>query len=78
MKDQIAAGTTHLGQYSYLNMNYGLCRILLATINGNVPLTVLDGMARRAPPWWIDNPWDSSTISAYASTWPARSSRLRR
>jgi beta-lactamase family protein len=38
MKEQIAAGTTHLGQFSYQNMNFGLCRILLATINGNVPV----------------------------------------
>ena len=38
MKAQIAAGTSHLGQYWYQNMNFGLCRILLATINGNIPV----------------------------------------
>jgi CubicO group peptidase (beta-lactamase class C family) len=38
MKSQISAGTTHRGQYSYQNMNFGLCRILLATINGNIPV----------------------------------------
>ena len=68
MKEQIAAGTTHLGQFSYQNMNFGLCRILLATINGNVPVDwFLLGSQGGLPPWWIDNSWDSSTISAYAS-----------
>ena len=38
MKSQIAAGTTHRGQFYYQNMNFGLCRILLATINGNIPV----------------------------------------
>jgi CubicO group peptidase (beta-lactamase class C family) len=62
MKEQIAAGTTHLGQYSYQNMNYGLCRILIATINGNIPvdwtypfpISVLN-----------DQAWDSITLQAY-------------
>ncbi len=36
MKSQVAAGVSHLGQYWYQNMNFGLCRILIATINGNV------------------------------------------
>jgi CubicO group peptidase (beta-lactamase class C family) len=68
MKEQIAAGTTHLGQFSYQNMNFGLCRILLATINGNVPVNwFLLGSQGGLPPWWIDSLWDSSTISAYAS-----------
>jgi hypothetical protein len=68
MKEQIAAGTTHLGQFSYQNMNFGLCRILLATINGNVPVDwLLLGSQGGLAPWWIDNSWDSSTISAYAS-----------
>ncbi len=49
-------------------MNFGLCRILLATINGNVPVDwFLLGSQGGLPPWWIDNSWDSSTISAYAS-----------
>jgi hypothetical protein len=38
MKEQVAAGTTHLGQYSSQNMNFGLCRILISTINGNIPV----------------------------------------
>jgi CubicO group peptidase (beta-lactamase class C family) len=36
MKSQVAVGVTHLGQYWYQNMNFGLCRILITTINGNV------------------------------------------
>jgi CubicO group peptidase (beta-lactamase class C family) len=31
MKEQVAGGTTHLGQYSYQNMNFGLCRILISS-----------------------------------------------
>ena len=36
MKSEIAAGTQNLGKYSYQNMNFGLCRILISTINGNI------------------------------------------
>jgi len=69
MKSQIAAGTTHRGQYSYQNMNFGLCRILLATINGNIPVDW------TLPGWlgWLfgteftDIFWDLITIRAYAS-----------
>jgi hypothetical protein len=69
MKSQIAAGTTHRGHYSYQNMNFGLCRILLATINGNIPVDW------TWPSWlnWLfgsditDTFWDLLTIRAYAS-----------
>lgn len=65
MKDKVAAGVTsaNLGQYDYENMNFGLCRILIATINGNV-----------APGAQFDIPfiadgndlfWDVLTIAAY-------------
>jgi hypothetical protein len=63
MKEQIALGTFNLGSYNYQNMNYGLCRILLATINGNVPVD-------WTFPGWQGSPdslWDCSTITAYAS-----------
>jgi len=36
MKSQVAAGVTNRGQYWYQNMNFGLCRILITTLNGNV------------------------------------------
>ncbi len=60
MKEQIAAGTTHLGQYSYQNMNFGLCRILISTINGNIPVDW------SFPLPSLDNSsWDSITLLAY-------------
>ena len=55
MKSQIAAGTTHIGDYWYQNMNFGLCRILISTINGNVaPGANLNDLL-----------WDFTTIQAY-------------
>jgi len=60
MKEQIAAGTTHLGLYSYQNMNFGLCRILISTINGNIPVDWSFPF-----PWASDSVWDAVTISAY-------------
>ena len=62
MKEQVAGGTTHLGQYSYQNMNFGLCRILISTINGNIPVDwVVPGLGIQL----IDQIWDSVTLSAY-------------
>ena len=64
MKEQIAAGTTKIGQYSYQNMNFGLCRILISTINGNIPVD-------WTPPLKFgtgslkDQLWDWITLSAY-------------
>ncbi len=64
MKSKIAAGTTHLGEYSYQNMNFGLCRILIATLNGNVS----PGATWSLP--FLNNGndvvWDYVTIEAYA------------
>ncbi len=60
MKQQVAAGTTHLGQYNYQNMNFALCRILLATINGTIPVNFnlfFGGLA--------DAFWDLITLNAY-------------
>ncbi|MBV9275103.1 MAG: serine hydrolase [Verrucomicrobia bacterium] len=62
MKEQVAAGTTHLGQYSYQNMNYGLCRILIATINGNIPV---DWTYPFPISVFNDQAWDSITLQAY-------------
>jgi CubicO group peptidase (beta-lactamase class C family) len=69
MKSQIAAGTTHLGEYSYQNMNFGLCRILLATINGNIPVdwTLPGWLGWLFGPEFDDIIWDLITIRAYAS-----------
>jgi hypothetical protein len=47
----------NLGKYDYENMNFGLCRILIAIINGNI----LKGTVLP------DSVWDILTISAYAA-----------
>lgn len=63
MKEQVAAGTAHLGQYSYQNMNFGLCRILISTINGNIPV---DWSFTLWPdPNFNDWVWDLVTLLAY-------------
>jgi CubicO group peptidase (beta-lactamase class C family) len=36
MKAKVAAGAAKVGGYDYENMNFGLCRILLPIINGNI------------------------------------------
>jgi CubicO group peptidase (beta-lactamase class C family) len=62
MKSAIAGGINlnDLGNYNYQNLNYGLCRILLAVINGNInkdkhfPVSSLN-----------DRLWDLTTIKAY-------------
>jgi CubicO group peptidase (beta-lactamase class C family) len=55
MKSQIAAGTTHIGHYNYQNGNFGLCRILMATVKGDIPVDAQFG----------DASWDSKTVSSY-------------
>jgi CubicO group peptidase (beta-lactamase class C family) len=69
MKSQIAAGTCHIGEYSYQNMNFGLCRILLATIKGNIPVdwTVPGWLGWLFGPEFTDIFWDLITVRAYAS-----------
>ena len=63
MKEQIAVGTFNRGSYDYQNLNYGLCRILLATVNGNVPVDWVFPGWQGSP----DSLWDCSTIAAYES-----------
>jgi CubicO group peptidase (beta-lactamase class C family) len=63
MKDQVAAGTLHYGHYSYQNMNFGLCRILISTISGAVSVNYV-------PPfltYLTDVLWDAVTLKAYKS-----------
>jgi CubicO group peptidase (beta-lactamase class C family) len=60
MKSQIAAGTSNVGKYWYQNMNFGLCRILISTINGNIaPAQTFPGLN--------DAFWDVICIDAYAN-----------
>jgi Beta-lactamase len=63
LKTQIEVGTYYRSNYSYQNVNYGLCRILLATLNGDVPADTL------FPGWQgsVDCLWDCSTITAYTA-----------
>ena len=57
MKDQIAIGA--VGKPVYRNVNYGLCRILIATIDGAIPFKLFG-------PGLTDAFWDITTIRAYA------------
>jgi hypothetical protein len=64
MKTRVAAGVTALGEYHYQNMNFGLCRILISTINGNInPVMIFDipfvGNSN-------DILWDYITIQSYS------------
>ena len=59
MKAQVAAGVTSNGAYDYENMNFGLCRILLAIISGNVSKNL------QVPPLLNDIIWDYATIESY-------------
>jgi Beta-lactamase len=62
MKSAIASGINlnDLGNYNYQNLNYGLCRILLAVINGNIK-----NDAHFPVPTINDRIWDQTTINAY-------------
>jgi CubicO group peptidase (beta-lactamase class C family) len=68
MKQAIAAGisldsnaASHLGHYSYQAINYTLCRILLAVLNGNISASAYPSL----PFGFSDSFWDSVTIDAY-------------
>ena len=62
MKQAVANGVTdaNFGVYSYQNMNFSLCRILLPVMNGTVPANT------AFPPGAEDQDWDYATITAYA------------
>ena len=61
MKGQVAAGVSgaNLGTYDYENMNFGLCRILIAIINGNISKDTMFAAAIN------DQLWDAWTIASY-------------
>lgn len=63
MKAQIAAGVTsaNLGVYSYQNMNFSLCRILMSVMNG----TIAANTTFPAP--FEDQFWDYATITDYSN-----------
>ena len=63
MKAHVAAGVTKVGDYDYENMNFGLCRILIATVQG-----VIAPSATFSIPFLPnanDIVWDLQTIGAY-------------
>jgi CubicO group peptidase (beta-lactamase class C family) len=64
MKSRVAAGVTGVGQYHYQNMNFGLCRILISTINGNIAPGANFGVPLL--PNINDVFWDFVTVHAYA------------
>jgi len=61
MKAQVAGGVTNanLGAYSYQNMNFSLCRILIAVMNGVISANT------TFPAPFEDQFWDYVTITAY-------------
>lgn len=63
MKDHVAAGVSGVGGEAYQNMNFGLCRILIATILGKISP---DANFSFPPlPGVNDQFWDYITINAY-------------
>jgi hypothetical protein len=67
MKSTIAGGINvgNLGKYSYQNLNYGLLRILLPVINGNINKNAYFGFFDQI--FLNDLLWDFITIAAYGS-----------
>ncbi len=64
MKAQVADGAVHNGEYWYENMDYGLCRILIATVHGSIPVDFqLTGSLANL----TDQVWDSITITDYVN-----------
>lgn len=59
MKSRVAAGVSGVGSYDYENMNFGLCRILISVINGNISKDTNYGAL------FNDQLWDMVTIQAY-------------
>ncbi len=66
MKKAVADGISldpnapnHLGNYAYHNLNFGLCRILLAIMNGTI------NKSANFIPLFNDLIWDAITIIAY-------------
>jgi CubicO group peptidase (beta-lactamase class C family) len=64
MKNMVAGGASNIGTYDYENMNFGLCRILIPIINGDV-----DKSRNFADydPDINDSVWDMLTIMYYES-----------
>jgi CubicO group peptidase (beta-lactamase class C family) len=62
MKSKVADGVTQVGSYDYENMNFGLCRILIPIINGNISK---NADIPPSLPITKDQFWDAVTLSHY-------------
>jgi CubicO group peptidase (beta-lactamase class C family) len=61
MKSKVAAGVSNVGPYNYENMNFGLCRILIPIVNGNVS----KGATFNPDTEVNDQAWDAVTLYHY-------------
>ncbi len=62
MKKRVSTGVSSVGgRFQYQNMNFGLCRILIATIMG----TISPGVTFNIPDISNDALWDTITINTY-------------
>jgi CubicO group peptidase (beta-lactamase class C family) len=61
MKSHVEAGvnTADINQFSYQNMNYSLCRILIPIMNGTIPADT------EFSSFFEDPFWDLATVTAY-------------
>lgn len=69
MRQAVAQGVsaTNINKSAYRNMNFGLCRILIAIISGKVSRDLYDSNASpiATKPTWYDTWWDLFSVSAY-------------
>ncbi len=72
MKAAVAAGvstnssaTDYIGHYHYENMNFGLCRVMIPVINGNIAKGTNFAPSPPLPPGLNDPIWDIITIVGY-------------
>jgi CubicO group peptidase (beta-lactamase class C family) len=77
MKSKVAAGVSTTGAYDYENMNFGLCRILIPIINGNVSKTATFGVPSGFGVL-LDKAWDLTTIKNYRNFHARRGLLARR
>ncbi|WP_129338504.1 tachylectin-related carbohydrate-binding protein [Cellulomonas endophytica] len=59
MRDRVEGGTAGVGTALYSNLNFGLCRILVATLTGDVAVGMHVGLGLD------DVLWDSATLASY-------------
>jgi CubicO group peptidase (beta-lactamase class C family) len=66
IKEQVALGPQGPKEWDYKNLNFSVCRFLLATLNGNIaPTTRFRSPGNIVPASFEDNFWDAIAIDAY-------------